>query len=91
MHERVDAYRLIPRGKRLYTRRRETIERSFAHAKRLHGLRCARFHKLPLQVSACLAPPPTEIKENSSPWSNHPKNKAPPRIGGAYLRLEVSL
>lgn len=41
--EAVDAHRLTPSGKRLYKRRKETVERSFADAKELHGHRYARF------------------------------------------------
>lgn len=41
--ERADAYRLTDWGKRLYKRRKETVERSFADAKQLHGHRYARF------------------------------------------------
>ena len=40
--ERVDAHRLTAWGKRLYARRKETVERSFADAKQLHGQRYAR-------------------------------------------------
>lgn len=41
--EAVDAHRLTQTGKRLYKRRKETVERSFADAKELHGHRYARF------------------------------------------------
>lgn len=41
--EAVDAHRLSPTGKRLYKRRKETVERSFADAKELHGHRYARY------------------------------------------------
>lgn len=41
--ETVDAHRLTETGKRLYKRRKETVERSFADAKELHGHRYARF------------------------------------------------
>jgi len=41
--EAVDAHRLTETGKRLYKRRKETVERSFADAKELHGHRYARF------------------------------------------------
>jgi hypothetical protein len=44
--ERVDAYRLTPWGKRIYKRRKETVERSFADAKQLHGDRSPRFRGL---------------------------------------------
>jgi hypothetical protein len=36
--ESIDANRLSDKGKELYKRRKETVERSFADAKELHGL-----------------------------------------------------
>lgn len=54
--EIVDAHRLSDRGKRLYKRRKETVERSFADAKELHGHRYARFRGLAkVQAQALLA------------------------------------
>ncbi len=44
--ERVDAHRLTAWGKAIYKRRKETVERSFADAKQLHGHRYARFRSL---------------------------------------------
>jgi transposase len=44
--ERVDAHRLEPHGRRIYKRRKETVERSFADAKQLHGHRYARMRGL---------------------------------------------
>jgi hypothetical protein len=44
--DRVDAHRLEPRGKGIYKRRKETVERSFADAKQLHGHRYARMRGL---------------------------------------------
>jgi transposase len=44
--DRIDAHRLEPRGKRIYKRRKETVERSFADAKQLHGHRYARMRGL---------------------------------------------
>ena len=41
--DRSDALRLTPQGKAIYKRRKETVERSFADAKQLHGQRYARF------------------------------------------------
>lgn len=41
--EVVDARRLTPTGKLIYSRRKETVERSFADAKELHSYRYARF------------------------------------------------
>ena len=40
--EQEDAFTKGEQGKRIYARRKETIERSFAEAKELHGLRFAR-------------------------------------------------
>lgn len=44
--ERVNEHRLSATGKKLYARRKETVERSFADAKQLHGYRYARFRGL---------------------------------------------
>lgn len=44
--ERTDANRLTDWGKRLYARRKETVERSFADAKQLFGHRYARYRGL---------------------------------------------
>jgi IS5 family transposase len=52
--ERVDAHRLTPWGKRIYKRRKETVERSFADAKQLHGHRYARFRGLLAVTGQCL-------------------------------------
>lgn len=52
--ERIDANRLTEYGKKLYARRKETVERSFADAKELHGHRYARFRNLPNVREQCL-------------------------------------
>lgn len=52
--ERADSYRLTPWGKRIYKRRKETVERSFADAKQLHGHRYARFRGLLAVTTQCL-------------------------------------
>ena len=52
--ERIDAHRLTPWGKRIYKRRKETVERSFADAKQLHGHRYARFRGLLAVACQCL-------------------------------------
>ena len=46
MRERNDAHRKTAWGKTIYKRRKETVERSFADAKQLHGHRYARFRGL---------------------------------------------
>jgi len=50
----IDANRLTEVGKRLYARRKETVERSFADAKELHGHRYARFRGLAKVQAQCL-------------------------------------
>ena len=52
--ERTDAHRLTPWGKAIYKRRKETVERSFADAKQLHGHRYARFRSLIMVRVQCL-------------------------------------
>jgi transposase len=52
--ERTDAHRLTSWGKAIYKRRKETVERSFADAKQLHGHRYARFRSLVRVACQCL-------------------------------------
>ncbi|MEY9774227.1 hypothetical protein ABIA14_006568 [Sinorhizobium fredii] len=52
--ERTDANRLTSWGKAIYKRRKETVERSFADAKQLHGHRCARFRSQTRVACQCL-------------------------------------
>jgi transposase len=50
--DRINEHRLTDKGKILYARRKETVERSFADAKQLHGYRYAQFrgkHKVQMQ------------------------------------------
>ena len=68
--ERADAHRLTPWGKRIYKRRKETVERSFADAKQLlHGHRYARFRGLLAVTSSAYSPPqPRTSRRSLSPW-----------------------
>lgn len=52
--EQIDAHRLTDLGKRLYAPRKETVERSFADAKELHGHRYARFRGRAKVQAQCL-------------------------------------
>jgi transposase len=62
--DRVEAHRLEPRGKRIYQRRKETVERSFADAKQLHGHRYARMRGLAkVQEQSLLAAVAQNIKK----------------------------
>jgi len=62
--ERTDANRKTAWGKAVYRRRKETVERSFADAKQLHGHRYARFRSLwRLRVQCLLAAAAQNIKK----------------------------
>ncbi len=62
--ERTDANRKTARGKAIYKRRKETVERSFADAKQLHGHRYARFRGLiKVQWQCLLAASAQNIKK----------------------------
>jgi len=52
--ERIDQHRLTDAGKKIYTRRKETVERSFADGKQLHGHRYARLRGLDKVKEQCL-------------------------------------
>jgi transposase len=52
--ERTDQHRFNRVGKRIYKRRKETVERSFADAKQLHGHRYARMRGLSKVQQQCL-------------------------------------
>ena len=52
--DRTDARRLTAKSKRIYQRRKETVERSFADAKQLHGHRYARYRGLRRVSGQCL-------------------------------------
>lgn len=52
--ERIDAHRKTEKGKRIYKRRKETVERSFADAKELHQYRYARFRGRNKVQAQCL-------------------------------------
>jgi transposase len=52
--EKNAAFLKTDKGKRIYKRRKETIERSFADSKELHGLRYARFRGLSKVSEQCL-------------------------------------
>ena len=52
--ERMTEHRLSAKGKAIYARRKETVERSFGDAKELHGYRHARFRGLDKVQMQCL-------------------------------------
>jgi transposase len=52
--EQINQNRLTSWGKKVYERRRETVERSFADAKQLHGHRYARYRGINRVKAQCL-------------------------------------
>ena len=52
--ERIDAHRKTDAGWKIYARRKEMVERSFADGKQLHGHRYARLRGLPKVQEQCL-------------------------------------
>lgn len=72
--ERTDAHRLTAWGKAVYKRRKETVERSFADAKQLHGHRYARFRSLVrVQTQCLLAAAAQNIKKIAMALTKAPK------------------
>ena len=72
--QRTDANRLTAWGKAIYKRRKETVERSFADAKQLHGHRYARFRSLTKVACQCLiAAAAQNIKKIALALSSKPK------------------
>ena len=52
--DELDSHRLTRMGKKIYERRKETVERSFADSKEMHGLRYARYRGLRKVRAQCL-------------------------------------
>ncbi|UCZ55170.1 IS1182 family transposase [Bacillus shivajii] len=66
--EKVREHRLSPEGKLIYKKRKETIERSFADAKELHGLRYCRLRSLKGATEQALM---TATVQNIKKIANH--------------------
>ncbi len=72
--ERTDANRKMAEGKAIYKRRKETVERSFADAKQLHGHRYARFRGLiKVRWQCLLAAAAQNIKKIAMATTKAPK------------------
>lgn len=79
--ERMDQHRLSRVGKRIYKRRKETVERSFADAKQLHGHRYARYRGLRrVQQQALLAAAAQNIKKIALLLSRNGQNLPSPAV-----------
>ncbi len=89
--ERIDQHRLNRVGKRIYKRRKETVERSFADAKQLHGHRYAKMRGLSkVQQQCLLAATAQNIKKIALTLSrNDPKSSLATisALLNAYIRL----
>ena len=75
--DRTDANRQTDWGKRLYARRKETVECSFADAKQLFGPRyahCAKAHRCQMPMPACRNCP--EHQENSNDHGQKTQNQS---------------
>jgi hypothetical protein len=81
--EWVRQNRLSERGKALYKRRKETIERSFADAKELHGLRYARMRGLARVTEQCLL---TAVCQNIKKMALLLWKRSKGPEGGPFLR-----
>jgi hypothetical protein len=66
--ERVNQNRLTDRGKKVYARRKETVERSFADSKELHGLRYARFRGRSKVEQQCLLTAAVQNMKKLARW-----------------------
>ena len=87
--DRVDGHRLEPEGKRIYERRKATVERSFADAKQLHGHRYARMRGLNNVTEQCLlAATAQNIKKIALLLSRTP-SPLPPDQRLNFLRLLI--
>ena len=52
--EKINSHRYTEQGKKIYKRRKETVERSFADSKQLHGHRYARLRGISKVFEQCL-------------------------------------
>lgn len=52
--DKINSHRYTEQGKKIYQRRKETVERSFADSKQLHGHRYARFRGIGKVFEQCL-------------------------------------
>ena len=87
--ERIDQHRLTDVGKKIYTRRKETVERSFADGKQLHGHRYAHLRELDKVKEQCLL---SAACQNMKKIATHKARKAflslMTSLNGLYRRLQ---
>ncbi len=77
--EKVNGNRLTVWGKSIYKRRKETVERSFADAKELHGYRYARLRgRMKVQEQALLTAACQNMKKIAMELCKHIVKRPPP-------------
>jgi transposase len=90
--DRIDQHRLEPHGKSIYKRRKETVERSFADAKQLHGHRYARMRGLRRAAEQCLlAAAAQNMKKIALLLSRMRPDPGPDRPNAQNIRLQEQL
>jgi len=85
--EEVDARRNTCRGKIIYKRRKETIERSFADAKQLHGHRYMRMRGLLRAQEQCLLSAACQNMKKMALLLCKPKKRGKPNAGNGWWQL----
>lgn len=83
--EKVDSHRLTKTGKAIYKRRKETVERSFADAKQLHGHRYVRMRGLLRAQEQCLLSAACQNMKKIALLLCKPKKKEPKGSSRAFL------
>jgi len=92
--EKVDSHRKTPEGRRIYKRRKETIERSFADAKQLHGQRYMRMRGLLRAQEQCLLAAACQNMKKMALVLDRGKNgveKALYALAGAFRSLMAAI
>ncbi|KGD52486.1 transposase DDE domain protein [Burkholderia pseudomallei] len=87
--ERVDARRLTEWGQRIYARRKQTVERSFADAKQLHGHRYARMRGLRKVAEQCLLAAAAQTSRDAMLLAR--KRKGPAGLDWRFVRMLLRL
>jgi hypothetical protein len=84
--DRVDGHRLEPRGKKIYKRRKETVERSFADAKQLHGHRYAKMRGMTNVREQCLLAATAQNIKKIALLLSRMEPPMPPELRAALLQ-----
>jgi transposase len=86
--EIINDHRYEDRGKAVYKRRKETVERSFADGKELHGHRYARFRGLgKVQMQCLLSAACQNMKKIALHAWNQATDPCPPSFSSCYTAI----